>query len=54
MNVTFRIGGPGGNTDLEAAFVNGAKEAGMVGLKGHRYYRHTLFVLNSIYVVQCN
>jgi len=34
MNVTFRIGG--GNPELEAAFVEQTKKAGMVGLKGHR------------------
>ncbi|GMT26678.1 hypothetical protein PFISCL1PPCAC_17975 [Pristionchus fissidentatus] len=34
MNVPFRIGG--GDESLEAAFLKGATERGMVGLKGHR------------------
>ena len=36
MNAVFRIGGPAGNTELEAAFVQQSLESGMVGLKGHR------------------
>lgn len=32
MNVTFRLA----NTDLESTFVAEAKEAGLIGLKGHR------------------
>ncbi len=34
MNVTFRI--KGGNDELEAKFVKEAKEAGLIGIKGHR------------------
>jgi phosphoserine aminotransferase len=34
MNVTFRI--KGGDEELEAKFVKEAKEAGLVGIKGHR------------------
>ena len=36
MNVVFRVGGPEGNAELEAAFVRQAEERGMIGLKGHR------------------
>ena len=36
MNVVFRVGGPEGNVELEAAFVRQAEERGMIGLKGHR------------------
>ena len=35
MNVVFRVGGPEGNAELEAAFVRQAEERGMIGLKGH-------------------
>nr|CAB3266132.1 phosphoserine aminotransferase-like [Phallusia mammillata] len=36
MNVTFRIGGPGGDEALEKEFVEEAKKANMLGIKGHR------------------
>ncbi|XP_071941565.1 phosphoserine aminotransferase-like [Antedon mediterranea] len=36
MNITYRIGGPGGNEELEKKFVEEAKKQGMVSLKGHR------------------
>ena len=36
MNVVFRVGGPEGSAELEAAFVRQAEERGLIGLKGHR------------------
>lgn len=36
MNIPFRVGGPGGNENLEKEFLKGAEAKGMVQLKGHR------------------
>ncbi|CAK8678294.1 unnamed protein product [Clavelina lepadiformis] len=36
MNVTFRIDGPAGDSELENAFIEESKAANMIGLKGHR------------------
>ncbi|KFM80609.1 Phosphoserine aminotransferase, partial [Stegodyphus mimosarum] len=36
MNIPFRIGGPGGNDELEKKFLDLAKAHNMLSLKGHR------------------
>lgn len=36
MNIPFRIGGPGGNDELEKQFLDTAKSLNMLNLKGHR------------------
>lgn len=36
MNIPFRIGGPGGNEELEKKFLEEAKSHKMISLKGHR------------------
>ena len=36
VNIPVLIGGPSGNKDLEAKFVEESTAAGLVGLKGHR------------------
>ncbi|GFY37777.1 phosphoserine aminotransferase [Trichonephila inaurata madagascariensis] len=36
MNIPFRVGGPGGNDELEAKFLSEAKSRKMISLKGHR------------------
>lgn len=37
MNVPFRVGGEGGNEQLEAKFLKEAEQRSMYQLKGHRY-----------------
>ena len=36
MNVTFRIGGPNGNDNLEKKFLEETANLQMIQLKGHR------------------
>ena len=36
MNVTFRIGGPNGNDNLEKKFLEETANLHMIQLKGHR------------------
>ncbi|XP_002125683.2 phosphoserine aminotransferase-like [Ciona intestinalis] len=36
INLPFRVGGPGGDQELESLFLERTKQANMVGLKGHR------------------
>lgn len=36
VTIPFRVGGPTGNSDLEAKFLKEAISAGMIQLKGHR------------------
>lgn len=36
VNVSFRIGGPHGDEELEKKFLKEAEAAGMIQLKGHR------------------
>lgn len=37
VNVVFRVGGAGGNEELEKSFVEEATRKGLLSLKGHRW-----------------